>query len=68
MFWAWRRGKEEIADAVFLCLEEIGNLVENFYLNGWNHAPGYLKPRVTIPEWDDIALKAVPKIIKAAKA
>lgn len=49
-------------------LNEMEELVRNYYGNSWNHAPGYVKPEdIEFGYWGSIAFALTPKVLSAAK-
>jgi hypothetical protein len=69
-YWAFKDGKENIADALYSMMFEVSDLVEDHFSNVWNFAPGVKLPeRIVMPkDWSDIADKSVARILKAARS
>jgi hypothetical protein len=69
-YWAYKHGREAIAEAIDYCLEEMFSEIEEYYSNGWNFPPGFKLPhRISDDtfDWDLLDRKAVSRFIKAAK-
>lgn len=43
-YWAWKNGKEALADACYSILLEMEELITEWFNHPWNHPPGYVKP------------------------
>jgi hypothetical protein len=70
LYWLYKDGRDMMSEAVYSMLTEVGELIEEYFSNKWNFAPGTNLPaKIVMPrDWSPIADKAVPSILKAAKA
>jgi hypothetical protein len=44
-YWAYKDGKERLADACYEVLCEMEELILEWFGDSWNHAPGYRAPK-----------------------
>ena len=64
-YWAWKDGKERLADACYEVLCEMEETIEAHYMDSWNFAPGYHKPLAIefTNSADDDAVKLARQIL-----
>lgn len=68
-YWAWKEGRDNIADQLFYVLNEMGERIHFFFNDSWNFAPGYRLPlSVETPNWANIVDKELSKVIKASRS
>jgi len=68
-YWAFKNGKEYVADGLYAVLEEMEELVRDHYKDSWNFAPGYVKPveiKFKVPA-EDLADKVRARIMRVAR-
>lgn len=59
-------GREDVAEAIYNALMDIGENIVSHYSNAMNHAPGFKKPKVVLVDVEDIRDAEMFKAIHAA--
>ena len=67
-YWAFKRGKEAILDALYSMCQDVGDIIHDRYDTAWNFAPGIKLPAaIEMPGWEKEVETMLPKILRAAK-
>lgn len=68
-YWAFKDGKDEIANAIYEMLTEVEDTVNDYFSDRWNFPPGYTPPdEIEFADWDKVVNdRLVARIIRAAK-
>jgi len=69
-YWAYKRGRERVAEAIDYCLEEMFSEIEDHYTTAWNFPPGFKLPhRISDDtfDWDLLDRKAVSRFKRLEK-
>ena len=68
-YWAFKNGKENIANAIYEMLSEAEDIINDHFGDSWNFPPGYVAPdEIEFPDWGYLITdRMVARLIRAAK-
>jgi hypothetical protein len=68
-YWAFKNGKENIANAIYEMLTEAEDIINDHFSDSWNFPPGYVAPdEIEFPDWGYLITdRMVARLIRAAK-
>lgn len=66
-YWAWKHGREAVADALYDMLYEVDEKIKDHFSDKWNFAPGYVPPKEVVFNVDEDTTNLVGQILSAAR-